>query len=88
MRESGTLTEHELSDAMRSIMGATPKVAETSRVLRFFGEPGAAGEGVSEWRILLERKRREGDGETVRKGNMEWLPGDVAVPWFWRPLHS
>lgn len=63
VRESGTLTEHELSDAMRSVMGTTPKAAETSRVLRFFGEPGAAGEGTSEWRILLEGKRREGDGK-------------------------
>lgn len=44
IRESGTLTEHELSDAMRSIMGSTPKAGETSRVLRFFGQPGAEGE--------------------------------------------
>lgn len=48
VRESGTLTEHELSDAMRTVMGATPKAAETSRVLRFFGEPGAEGERMSE----------------------------------------
>ncbi|CAM9912668.1 unnamed protein product, partial [Scytosiphon promiscuus] len=40
IRESGTLTEHELSDAMRIVMGSTPKAGETSRVLRFFGEPG------------------------------------------------
>lgn len=48
IRESGTLTEHELSDAMRSVMGATPKSGETSRVLRFFGEPGSDGERVVE----------------------------------------
>ncbi|CAM9693684.1 unnamed protein product [Hapterophycus canaliculatus] len=41
IRESGTLTEHELSDAMRSVMGSTPKAGEALRVLRFFGEPGA-----------------------------------------------
>lgn len=44
IRESGTLTEHELSDAMRIVMGSTPKAGETSRVLRFFGDPGSEGE--------------------------------------------
>ncbi|CAB1096352.1 unnamed protein product [Ectocarpus sp. CCAP 1310/34] len=43
VRGSGTLTEHELSGAMRIVMGVTPKAAETSRVLRFFGAPGAQG---------------------------------------------
>ncbi|CAM9882083.1 unnamed protein product [Ectocarpus sp. 4 AP-2014] len=43
VRGSGTLTEHELSGAMRIVMGVTPKTAETSRVLRFFGAPGAQG---------------------------------------------
>lgn len=47
IRESGTLTEHELSHAMRIVMGATPKAGETSRVLRFFGEPGSDGERVA-----------------------------------------
>lgn len=44
VREVGTLTEYELSSAMRSVMGATPKAGETSRVLHFFGERGAEGE--------------------------------------------
>lgn len=44
VREAGTLTEYELSGAMRSVMGAAPKAGETSRVLRFFGEKGAQGE--------------------------------------------
>lgn len=44
VREAGTLTEHELSSAMRSVMGAAPKAGETSRVLHFFGERGAGGE--------------------------------------------
>ncbi|CAM9890544.1 unnamed protein product, partial [Ectocarpus sp. 12 AP-2014] len=43
VRGSGTLTEHELSGAMRIVIGVTPKAAETSRVLRFFGAPGAQG---------------------------------------------
>ncbi|CAM9398805.1 unnamed protein product [Ectocarpus sp. 13 AM-2016] len=43
VRGSGTLTEHELSGAMRIVMGVTPKAAETYRVLRFFGAPGAQG---------------------------------------------
>lgn len=44
IRDVGSLTEQELSDAMRSVMGAAPKAAETSRVLRFFGEQRAEGE--------------------------------------------
>lgn len=44
VREAGTLTEHELSSAMRSVMGTTPKAGETSRVLHFFGEQGTGGE--------------------------------------------
>lgn len=44
IRETGTLTEHELSEAMRSVMGVTPNAAETTRVLRFFGERGSEGE--------------------------------------------
>lgn len=64
IRESGTLTEHELSDAMRAVMGATPKASETSRVLRFFGEPGAEGEQGGEGKSTAELggERKKGVG--------------------------
>lgn len=43
IRETGNLTEHELGDAMRIVMGTMPKASDMARVLRFFGQRGADG---------------------------------------------
>lgn len=43
IKESGALTEQELSGAMRVVVGVMPKPEEASRIMRFFGEQRAEG---------------------------------------------